>query len=677
MLHELLLTLSGYPGDIFQPFPLEPAAPTTFAITNFPLLHPAEKEGLDHLAQLGFHYRNFQRFIATCRSSGTAVSSTVSLSSQTASSGTEAGNAHNSSSLTPSAPRPSLYLKAIGIALERKLNGYRQVIIQTEAAILSGEDNLGGMVPLSTLSARFAPYQLIFPILATLIQEIQDASLTENPYIGGRLLDLLQEKAASGVPIQKEWMSELLRGCYGIMMRQVVSWVIYGQIQDPFDEFFIIQQSAATTATTGSERDSHQKSESSGSVGGQRQMSSFSLYRPKHSLSSLAYSSNVATSGSSSSIKWQAEYGINESTLPKLIPVALAEAMLFIGKSIATARDAKPKPVPIPQAMTLRHQSLLLPLIPSSTMATAESRSDETILDMAQLTNVIYRIRRDIANHLWVVVQVGEKVVQTLESFRRYFLLCDGEFALGLIGSLEEFKRNRLSRLNSFVNLTSNHGSGGIRDHDLGGMLIKAARGTPAQEDSALRSFELQLVKTTEATASSAGLDPTTPALGTLPERASPTLGMFDDQLLGIPVRLWYTLAWPLDFFLTTEDLGHYGDVFAFLMTVRKAQVKLQQAWIDIKSMTQQVVARKRGSRAYNRRLHGAAKETGGDDEHTVREREILKHIGTIRSDMIFVVDCLWTYLQVQTEHTCTLSCMNGSIQRVISNIATCSMDDY
>ncbi|GJJ77702.1 gamma-tubulin complex component 4 [Entomortierella parvispora] len=646
MLHELLLTLSGYPGDIFQPFPLEPATPTTFAITNFPLLHPAEKEGLDRLAQLGFYYRDFQRFIATCRSSGTAISPTASPAHETSS--PTAGAEHIPSSLAPSAPRPSLYLKAIGIALERKLNGYRQVIIQTEAAILSGEDNLGGMVPLTTISARFAPYQLIFPILAALIREIQDASLTENPYIGGRLLDLLQDRAASGVPIQKEWMSELLRGCYGIMMRQVVSWIIYGQIQDPFEEFFIVQQSAVVAA--GSNQGSgHQKSESSGSVGGRRQMSTSSLYRSRISPSFRGHSSTMAAPASSNSIKWQAEYGIDESTLPKLIPVALAEAMLFIGKSIATARDAKPKPVPIPQSMTHQHQSLLLPLIPSATAATTEFRSDETILDMAQLTNVIYRIRRNVANHLWVVVQVGEKIVQTLESFRRYFLLCDGEFALGLIGSLEEFKRNRLSRLNSFVNLTSNLGTGAIRDHDLGGMLIKAAQGTPAQEDSALRSFELQLVKAPAAAATPSALDSATPTIGTSTEGVSPTLGMFDDQLLGIPVRLWYTLAWPLDFFLTTEDLGHYGDVFAFLMTVRKAQVKLQQAWIDVKSMTQQVIARNRGrgSRAYNRRIHGTTENPDGDDEHTVREREILKHIGTIRSDMIFVVDCLWTYLQM------------------------------
>ncbi|KAG0052924.1 Gamma-tubulin complex component 4 [Gryganskiella cystojenkinii] len=605
MLHELLLCLSGYPGDIFQPFPLEPATATTFAITNFPLLHPAEKEGLDRLAQLGFHYRNFRDFITSCRSSGIPPPPT-------------------SGRAAPTSLRPSLYLKAIGLALEQRLNTYRKVILETEVAILSGEDNLGGMVPLSTISARFAPYQLIFPAVAQLLKEIQDASVTETPYIGGRLLDLLRDKAASGVPIQREWMNELLKSCYGIMMRQVVSWVIYGQIQDPFQEFFILQNSTpspSSSSTSTSPPGPGQKDTSSRDS--RRNLSSSNMLRSRttHASSTL---SNGAT-------KWQSEYGLDESMLPKFIPLSLAEAMLFIGKSIATAREAKPKPVPIPQSMTLRHQSLLLPLIPTSStaMTTSESRSstlrpsqadEATLLDLTQLTSVIFQIRRDIANHLWVVVQVGDKVVETLESFRRYFLLCDGEFGLGMIRSLDEFKRNRLSRLNQLVNLTSNAPQG-VRDHDLGGMLIKAAQGTPAQEDPALRRFELHLVKTAATTStfnpseltSALGLDPGTAAIG----QGSTTGGMFDDQLLGIPVRMQYTLAWPLDFFLTSEDLTHYADVFAFLLTVRKAQVKLQQAWIDIKSMTQQVVARRRGrgSRAYSSRIHGTTTMTEEKEE--------------------------------------------------------------
>ncbi|KAG0202398.1 Gamma-tubulin complex component 4 [Mortierella sp. GBA30] len=600
MLHELLVTLSGYPGDIFRPFPQEPEPATTFAITDFPLLHPSEKEGLDRLAQLGFYFREFNNFIASCRrlpsrNYGTSVV-------------TE----------TPTTLQPGLYLKAFANALERKLQCYRQVIVDTEAAILSGEDNLGGVVPLPTITARFAPFQLVFPAISNLIAEIRSASTSETPFTGGRLINFLQDKAASGVPIQKEWMDELLRGCCAVMMRQIVSWVIYGQIQDPFGEFFIVQCQPVSDAKY---------------TGIQRGQASESLLRSR---SATAFRttriSSTNTSSSMSSIKWETEYALDETTIPAMIPTTLAEAMLFIGKSIATARQAKPKPIPIPQSMTSHHLELIMPLVDRTSRSIAldsHSMSGE-ILNLNLLSSVMHQIRRDIADHLWVVVQVGERVVRTLESFRKYFLLCDGEYGLGLIDALEEFKRNRLSRLGQFSSADSTSIS--IRDHDLGGMLSKAAQNTSAQDDPALQSFELRLLKRSKAQEGAKG------------SSDSATTGMFDDQHLGIPIRLWYTLTWPLDFFLTNDDIEHYADVFAFLLTVRKAQVKLQQAWIEVKTMTQQLNSRRRGrgARAYSQRIKGAENDHADYEQET----EMLKYIAVIRSDMIFVVDCLWTYLQ-------------------------------
>lgn len=605
MLHELLITLSGYPGDIFKPFPFEPETATTFAITDFPLLHPAEKEGLNRLAQLGFYFKEFNTFITSCRSPS-------QQRGQITPSNGEATNVP-----TP----PGLYLRAMANALDKKLQSYRQVIVQTEAAILSGDDNLGGIVPLSTISGRFAPYQLVFPAIANLLSDIESAALTEAPYSGGRLINLLQDRSASGVPIQKEWMTELLQGCCAVMLRQITSWVIHGQIQDPFGEFFVVQLES-----------SHGAGETN--QGSRYSTGSFVRSRAATSLGPDTVSPSTVLTGSaalSPSIKWQTGYGLDEQMIPAMIPTALAHAMLFIGKSIATVRQAKPKPIPIPQSITQRHLDLLLPLMStSSEKMEIKSVSDE-VLNLNLLTAVIHQIRKDIANHLWVVVQVGEKVVKTLESFKRYFLLCDGEFGLGLITALEEFKRNRLSRMGQFITTTAT--SIGIRDHDLGGMLKKAAQDTPAQDDTALASFEFRIVKPAQKLTGSEQDQP-------------PTFGMFDDQLIGIPVRLTYTLSWPLDLFLTIEDLDQYSDVFAFLMTIRKSQVRLQQAWIEIKSLTQRLTNRRRGgdARAYGRRIKG----TETDERNAEQEAEMLKHIAAFRSNMVFVVDCLWTYIQVQ-----------------------------
>ncbi|KAG0339025.1 hypothetical protein BG000_002990 [Podila horticola] len=603
MLHELLITLSGFPGDIFRPFPPEPSKPTTFAVHDFPLLHPAEKEGLDRLAQLGFYFKEFNDFIAAYRTPTFASSS------------------------APQQPQ-GLYLKALANTLEARLQGYRGTIIQTEASILSGEDNLGGMVPLSTISARFAPYQLVFPAISNLIAQIRAGYTTSGqeeriPYSGGALIDLLQDKAASGVPIQKEWMNDLLQGCCAVMMRQIVSWVIYGQIQDPFGEFFIFSVQPASSGD--SVNSSFFRSKLQGST-------------TSHHRDMSASASHRSSTSSKGSVKWQAEYTLDDKLVPVMIPTPLAQAMLFIGKSIATSKQAKPKPIPIPQSITQRHLSLILPLIVTPATTFTVSATDSTIpssLNMNQLTHVIHQIRADIANHLWVVVQVGERVVLALESFRRYFLLGDGEFALKLIDGLEEFKRNRLSRLGPNINSA---GAVSIRDHDLGGLMSKASQGAQsAREDSCLKNFDLRLQRP-------AGVED----FGG---------GMFDDQLLGIPVRLWYTLTWPLDFFLTIDDLAQYGDIFAFLMTVRKAQVKLQQTWIHVKAMAQGVIARKRrekkqrGPVLFKRQTPGqpSTADTGENTDEVdldLQESEMIKHVGAVRSDMAFVVDCLWTYLQ-------------------------------
>ncbi|KAI8358346.1 gamma-tubulin complex component protein [Mortierella sp. GBAus27b] len=597
MLHELLITLSGYPGDLFRPFPPAPATATTFAITDFPLLHPAEKESLDRLAQLGFYYRVFNNFVSACLRPALS-------SKQHASSG--------------------LYLRALANALERKLQDYRQVIIQTEAAILSGEDNLGAVVPLPTIAARFAPFQLVFPSLSSLVSEIERASATDSPYVGGRLIDLLQERADSGVPIQREWMNELLRGCCVVMMRQIVSWVIYGQLQDPYDEFFILQLQPTD------------KSQDAGSRTGHASRSQLRSRSARSSSSRLATSSSSLPSTSN---KWEAEFTVDESMLPAMIPVALANSMLFIGKSIITAKQAKPRPIPIPQTMTDQHLNLILPLTCDSPNTHAAGQYDLSfkVLNVSKLTNVINQIRGDIANHLWVEVRIGEKVVRTLESFRRYFLLSDGEFCLRLIDALEEFERNRLSRLGRFV--TSTAPTVSIRDHDLGGLLIKASQGTLAQDDPMLRRFELRLLKLPPKEHADTNRIPNE-------DDKQKTPGMFDDQLLGIPVRLWYILAWPLDFFLTAEDLGYYGDVFAYLITIRKTQKTLEKTWIDTKFMTQEMNRRRRGlgTKEYIRRIKGVESE---EAEGYEQEEEILKHVAAMRSDMNFVVNCLWTYLQM------------------------------
>ncbi|KAG0254485.1 Gamma-tubulin complex component 4 [Actinomortierella ambigua] len=694
MLHELLLALAGFPGNVFRPFPPAPLQPTTLALADdFPMMHPGERETLHRLAGLGFQFMTMNKFIEACRSS------------------------HHINTTKATSHKTGLYRKAMAIALERRLQGYRRVLIETERSILSGEDNLGGSIPLSTLAARFSEYQLVFPVICDLLSTLdqaeemlaetvaeveqetdgdgavggrrrksrsEDPSRTRSPYYGARLIDLLQDKAASGVPIVQEWLNDMLSSCCSVMMRQIVAWVIYGQVQDPFGEWFIVSCTSKTDSTPSLASPAGLRNDISSSTASLLQDQSEG--RAERSDNINTHLPGVR--------RWQAEYKLDESLVPKMIPTLLATEILFIGKAIATARDARTKSAPVPDAMTRRHLEWIMPLVqslsqrpsnspaetsfggrppPSPPMSPMEGLSaapssiptatttSTTAFPIRPLKQVVHAIRKDIVEHLWVNVRVGRTMAAALRSFQRYFLLADGEFGLGLIDAIDEFKRAKLLK---------KHGARAaptIRDQDLSGILFKAAKGTTpgAQEDEgplSLQQFELRVAKPGESSQS------------------------FDDQLLGIPTRLHYRLMWPLDLLLTADDMRQYSDVFAFLITVRKAQVQLQRAWTHVKVLSQ--MGRRRRQRLQRAAIKRRAvmKNRGGSapiddgsgmtdqerlqrEQEVAQEEEVVRLVSTMRSSMMFVVDGLWSYLQMDVLGPT----FNGLIQSVAPDQATSS----
>ena len=53
----------------------------------------------------------------------------------------------------------------------------------------------------------------------------------------------------------------------------------------------------------------------------------------------------------------------------------------------------------------------------------------------------------------------------------------------------------------------------------------------------------------------------------------------FRNLLVGVPVSLNFHLSWPLELFLQPSDLEEYDSLFAYLISVRKIQMKLQSLW--------------------------------------------------------------------------------------------------
>ncbi|KAJ3051948.1 Gamma-tubulin complex component 4 [Rhizophlyctis rosea] len=274
MLHELLLTLSGHPGDVFAPSFNTPARDGEgFSIPpDFPFLHSAERYALERLAVLGYYYQNFTTFINSGRK------------------GTYASRRSNRNDTN--GPYGS-YFRAFCSTLDKELEEYRELIIECETRILSKLDleTDGGRTPVSYLEHKFAKFHLVFPHINDVISVI-DA----NPAVvhGMRLLNLLHERNATGLPYLREMFTRLLLGTSQVFIKQLVAWVAYGQLIDPHLEFFV---------------------------------------RVNRKAGNVEHKGKNGTLAQEQT-KWQSEYVLDSSFSPKFIGSNIGDEVLFIGKAV-------------------------------------------------------------------------------------------------------------------------------------------------------------------------------------------------------------------------------------------------------------------------------------------------------------------------------------------------------
>lgn len=147
-----------------------------------------------------------------------------------------------------------------------------------------------------------------------------------------------------------------------------------------------------------------------------------------------------------------------------------------------------------------------------------------------------------------------EAVIDEPEYRANYFLLRNGEFSLALILEIERLKISRLTARSTSM----------IREQDLNLALLRSSLGTTAQHDPSLSHLRFHLP--------TGPLRPLLPSLvNTKHKNKNRSISVtfnateqtnFDDLLLGTPLVLSYTVAWPLDLFLQTSDLRVYGALF-------------------------------------------------------------------------------------------------------------------
>ncbi|TEA14293.1 Gamma-tubulin complex component 4 [Colletotrichum sidae] len=257
--------------------------------------------------------------------------------------------------------------------------------------------------------------------------------------------------------------------------------------------------------------------------------------------------------------------------LPSFVTPATASSMLFIGRSLNHVRVKSSVESGL---QGLDHLSSQLKELSALTYP----------LNTASLARAITSIRLTLSRTILLKLLPLNKVVEALEVLRDFFLLGRGEFAMALTQQADEKLRSRWKRADN-LSYEKREGLGtfAVKEGEVAAVLAKTwgamglMQGQHADEDEGLEIarelLRLNLTKSKPAAPlklEASTSQPTTKTLATTP---------FRNLLLSVPVVLTMQIPSPLDMFLTSSDLQIYSTINSYLLSIRRAHIRLTELW--------------------------------------------------------------------------------------------------
>ena len=89
-------------------------------------------------------------------------------------------------------------------------------------------------MPLTSIAAHAADYELLLPALVALTAEVE-----EKRSHGCKLLDIIAAHANCGIPLVQTCMQRILSCANQVLFAQISAWVVHGMLTDPYREFFV------------------------------------------------------------------------------------------------------------------------------------------------------------------------------------------------------------------------------------------------------------------------------------------------------------------------------------------------------------------------------------------------------------------------------------------------------
>ncbi len=413
---------------------------------------------------------------------------------------------------------------------------FQQKILEVERGIITknaGRVGGYGIVPLSGVVGEFDEWTRRMEWFWDIVQFILpmaevNSSTTDKKTksvgkgcTGAAIIDKLRDEAHTGYPDIELVASDLTKVAETAWLRQLSTWVLYGRLPAFGAEDFFVR-----------------------------------------STPNLAEASRIPS------------FTVENKLVPIFVSTQTTSSILFIGRSLNHLRT---RGTGLSNSGSTSSTSSELKLVPGHLRHLSALTSP---ISSSSLSSAIAAIRLSLSRNSLQQLLPLPRIVEILEILGEFFLLERGEFAVALITEAEEHIRLR-HRLQG--QLSSNQGIG-----KLGTVLVKEGEVTAVlkrtwaalalsqpEEDTADEKLDLAR----DLIHLSLSSPPTPSSSKHESSRTKPPENAFNTFLFSTPTTLSIQIPSPLDLFLTPTNINHYSQIHAYLLSIRRAHLRLTSLW--------------------------------------------------------------------------------------------------
>ncbi|KAH9825544.1 Spindle pole body component [Teratosphaeria destructans] len=426
---------------------------------------------------------------------------------------------------------PSIICRAAATSLQQvHLARFQKKILEVESSILTKDAKIVGaydIVPLAAVVSEFDGWHRLmnwFWDLACFMQpaftssgEAEGSSATS----GAMLINRLRSEAQTGYPDIHKAAVELSQVVESAWLRQLSGWLLYGKLPaHGAQDFFVKSEASSEDGTTHFRKD--------------------------------------------------------RDLLPGFVTPTMANTVLFVGKSLGQVKKHARKGTALPGVSSQAWNEAELI---SSHLAHLSALS--LPLHPAQLSRALSAIKLSLSQNVLQHILPMRDTLMLLDCFKQYFLLGRGEFAVALVDEAERRLAARQQSMGRLIQQDPIKALQGlsIKDAELQDALHQAWK-TLTREDEHGEDMTLDFA-IKHSTLSSFAVSPqrlsaSDSIIDDIPQVSSVA---FDDVLFPSSAWLQLDIQPPLDLFVSPQEVATYSSINAYLVAIRRAQVRLADLW--------------------------------------------------------------------------------------------------